>query len=698
MIQESELIFFWGKKLDFMWKSGWKTRLIKHLNVPGFECNGGGNHMEKENIRADNLNKLDSVLSNYILHDKLHQAVMISAPWGAGKTWYLRKTFIPSFQTKHKKSWGFIYVSMFGVKSLNELDDVIYHQFINFYVSKYTAKKIPSKAMRIGDIALNLANPVFNKALGISVKEELDKALRLIPQPDHIVYVLDDIERTSIDISELFGYVNNLCEHENSRVILIANEDEIRKKYPLKFDDGDSATDKTKRKKENDGLRQEESIYNVAKEKVVSLTIRFHVTQNEVFDSILDNIIDKKDEYLKERIIAERNFIYESLLPQEDHENSREMNLRILAFIFATISDLYKFVKESLIHIKESKDSSDCNPNIINDSEDEIIQEFIRYTARQCLKFKRSKSLDTSSVSLWDKSGKYFYMRYVFPFVQAYIKERWFSEKEAFQYLKAIFNEEITRERMDASDVSMLYQWRTSNDDEITRTIKKIEAEPIPAGMGPDYIRNMMFIFLILQNEGFAVDMEMDIAKIVQFIENLPEIFFNKEALSIEDITSDSNIIQKYNEVMNPVYTCIAKRLAALSRKEFEFLLETKWDADFRITCKNHWGSFMSEKKFLSIADTEKMVHKLDVATPAEVFNFYEGVRAVYNIVNVRDFYKADYKTVAALCNEIRRLICKYGQQSSNIVKISNLKMLQRLLDNTRESLKPDEKKNNVME
>lgn len=112
-----------------MWKSGWKTRLIKHLNVPGFECNGGGNHMEKENIRADNLNKLDSVLSNYILHDKLHQAVMISAPWGAGKTWYLRKTFIPSFQTKYKKSWGFIYVSMFGVKSLNELDDVIYHQF-----------------------------------------------------------------------------------------------------------------------------------------------------------------------------------------------------------------------------------------------------------------------------------------------------------------------------------------------------------------------------------------------------------------------------------------------------------------------------------------------------------------------------------------------------------------------------------------
>lgn len=68
-----------------MWKSGWKTRLIKHLNVPGFECNGGGNHMEKENIRADNLNKLDSVLSNYILHDKLHQAVMISAHGAQGR-------------------------------------------------------------------------------------------------------------------------------------------------------------------------------------------------------------------------------------------------------------------------------------------------------------------------------------------------------------------------------------------------------------------------------------------------------------------------------------------------------------------------------------------------------------------------------------------------------------------------------------
>lgn len=42
--------------------------------------------MTKETIQKTNPDKIDSILSDYILHDKLHQAVMISAPWGTGKT------------------------------------------------------------------------------------------------------------------------------------------------------------------------------------------------------------------------------------------------------------------------------------------------------------------------------------------------------------------------------------------------------------------------------------------------------------------------------------------------------------------------------------------------------------------------------------------------------------------------------------
>lgn len=62
--------------------------------------------MTKETIQKTNPDKIDSILSDYILHDKLHQAVMISAPWGTGKTWYIQKKFIPSFESQHKKTWG----------------------------------------------------------------------------------------------------------------------------------------------------------------------------------------------------------------------------------------------------------------------------------------------------------------------------------------------------------------------------------------------------------------------------------------------------------------------------------------------------------------------------------------------------------------------------------------------------------------
>ena len=37
--------------------------------------------MTKETIQKTNPDKIDSILSDYILHDKLHQAVMNSSPW-----------------------------------------------------------------------------------------------------------------------------------------------------------------------------------------------------------------------------------------------------------------------------------------------------------------------------------------------------------------------------------------------------------------------------------------------------------------------------------------------------------------------------------------------------------------------------------------------------------------------------------------
>ena len=41
--------------------------------------------------------------------------------------------------------------------------------------------------------------------------------------------IFEDIERSGIDIIELMGYVNNLCEQDGVKVLLVASEKEILK-------------------------------------------------------------------------------------------------------------------------------------------------------------------------------------------------------------------------------------------------------------------------------------------------------------------------------------------------------------------------------------------------------------------------------------------------------------------------------------
>lgn len=56
----------------------------------------------------------------------------------------------------------------------------------------------------------------------------------LLNTKDYIL-IFDDLERCSINIINLLGYINFFVEHQSYKVILIANEEELEKteKYAL---------------------------------------------------------------------------------------------------------------------------------------------------------------------------------------------------------------------------------------------------------------------------------------------------------------------------------------------------------------------------------------------------------------------------------------------------------------------------------
>ena len=97
--------------------------------------------------------------------------------------------------------------------------------------------------------------------------------------------VLEDIERTQIDIIELLGYINNMCENDGVKVLLVTNENVLLQYHIEKDNKKELHKETTEYKK----IYSEKALkYLKAKEKSVADTLQFHADFQETIDSIID--------------------------------------------------------------------------------------------------------------------------------------------------------------------------------------------------------------------------------------------------------------------------------------------------------------------------------------------------------------------------------------------------------------------------
>ena len=149
-------------------------------------------------------------------------AVLLSGPWGSGKTWLVRDSLGTAVPQKK-----FVYISLYGVSTSQQIDEEIFRQL---------HPVLGSKGSRLAGAALK-------SILQLGLKFDLDGDHRddvnvtarapdiALPEflrntADHII-VFDDLERASMSIIDLLGYINHFVEHQDSKVVVIANETEI---------------------------------------------------------------------------------------------------------------------------------------------------------------------------------------------------------------------------------------------------------------------------------------------------------------------------------------------------------------------------------------------------------------------------------------------------------------------------------------
>lgn len=266
-------------------------------------------------------------------------AVMLNGSWGSGKTYFVKNELIPALEEERK---AVIYISLFGIKCVDDLINVITMHVLNIYSNKRAQKRAE----------MNIGLKILNKQASSSVSQIpsvfvgiINKGLKLVPNGDtakaffidiqkntinfaDYVFIFDDFERSVIDKIELLGLFDEMLEQNHAKVIIVCNEVALLKK--IEKDDEDFNNKKAVNNTEEKILTDD---YNLYKEKVVGFTIKYAADLSTVYRKILDNIVGKQS-HCYDCLIEYKSEVLELFSRVGSH------NLRTLIFVLKRFKEL----------------------------------------------------------------------------------------------------------------------------------------------------------------------------------------------------------------------------------------------------------------------------------------------------------------------------------------------------------------------
>jgi hypothetical protein len=239
---------------------------------------------------------LENYLEYYKELDFPGYAVLVTGPWGVGKTYQVKRS-LPNAET--------YYVSLYGVDTIGGIHDAVLAAALPSLTSNKYLKEVGKALSKLFD---NWAPGVSSGALNMVLRAKL-KSDRTI--------IFDDLERSPLweaQKSGLLGAINHYVEHLGFRVIAICHEGRIA-----------------------DQLAE-------IKEKTFGHTIRVESQIEEAFDYFLANDVKNENE---KAFIAERKYLIEEVWRQ-----SNQSSLRILRHVLNDVARLRRIWNER--HLKKN--------------------------------------------------------------------------------------------------------------------------------------------------------------------------------------------------------------------------------------------------------------------------------------------------------------------------------------------------------
>lgn len=263
---------------------------------------------------------IESEILDYINCNENTGALLLTGPWGCGKS-YLMKQIAKDLN--QEKAAAIAVISLFGLDSISAINKRVKDEYISLKLGTLgkSARKLSKKLAILVKDGLAVAGSAAPGVTGLAAASQgLSSALSYdlfgffdvqstIGNNDSkrkFVIVFDDLERCDINSKkDILGAINNFVENKQIKVIVIADEDKI---------DGDD--------------------YREYKEKLISRTLCLTADYDSIIENISANYAEAADGY--------RDFLKENAdLVKSVFVESRTSNIRMLKTILADFERVY---------------------------------------------------------------------------------------------------------------------------------------------------------------------------------------------------------------------------------------------------------------------------------------------------------------------------------------------------------------------
>ena len=650
---------------------------------------------------------VDAVIS-YVRDENAKYAILIDGTWGSGKT-YLYENYlvdaIDSVEVKKNERKQNVYISLYGISSIDSLAKQLITNYL-IYV-KGNGNKLIKKGLKPLAGIIGVASSAFSFSIG-PISTDLSNVFEKIEgsiDVKDMVICFDDLERCTIPINEFFGFVNNLIEHCNCKVIILADEKNIGKIYAnTNIEEkyltvisgnrkvveyiGDGKNTKTQNKglgkdtngeitveevkKLNEILYSENYLYKDIKEKVIGKTMLYYPALKDVIKEVIcgnekSKGIIQEGQY-KEYLLKYINDIVSAFTETENR------NLRIIRSWIFLFRKIYEATTKYYSNSKYYE---------------EILNDFLRYSIWVTGAIKKNKKI-TCSTNYGSQDMVYFegheYTHiFRYSFIDAWINRDAWSDEDLSQACKSIIKR---REQEDVDNppkihstgkaLNELRDWYLMEDEQVEEVLEKLVHE-VEEGKYAYYdYSNILSTLLYLQVNGlFTGDIKKIQTKMIDMIKKDPDV---QEENDFHKNFSSEEIRDKYNELYRPIAEERKIRNREINKEEQEESdIYRSADVFYEHCCKME-NYYCSHKSFIEYLDLDKLLALINISNNEDIYTILQAFKTVYFMENLKDFYMTDIEG-------IKRII--EGVKDDDIVKQGGITR-KIALSNFVESLKKD--------